>query len=151
MNDHALDQLTAELRAVAKQVDPVPETVTAAARAAFGWRLVDAELAELTYDSWVDDRALVGVRGSGGPRQLTFEASGLTVEVEMGDGAAPRLVGQFVPARAGVVEVRHQGGVLTVAVDDLGRFAAHGIPSGSLSLRCTADALSPVETEWVAV
>lgn len=151
MNEHELDQLTERLRVVGNRVDPVPAAVAVAARAAFGWRLIDAELAELTYDSVVDDAALVGVRGRGGPRQLTFEAPGLTVEVEVGDDAGPRLVGQLVPAHPGTVEVRHEGGSLTVAVDDLGRFATDRLPAGRLSLRCTADAAAPVETEWVAV
>lgn len=151
MTEHELDQLTARLRSVGKRVDPVPASVTAAARGAFDWRSVDAELAELVYDSWVDDAALAGVRGSSGPRQLTFEASGVTVEVQVGDGLAPRLVGQIVPAGPGTVEVRHRGGSLTLLVDDLGRFAAPRVPLGPLSLCCRGDASSSVQTEWIAV
>ncbi len=151
MTEQELDQFTGRLRTIGSRVDPVPPAVMSAARAAFEWRTVDAELAELTYDSWVDDRELAGVRGRGGRRQLTFEAPGLTVEVEVADGAAPGLVGQFVPAHRGTVELRHGTGVLTLAVDDLGRFTAPHFPAGPLSLRCTADAASPVETEWVAV
>lgn len=151
MTEQELDRFAGRLRTLVSQVDPTPPAVIAAARAAFEWRTVDAELAELTYDSWVDDRELAGVRGGGGPRQLTFEAPGLTVEVEVGDGAVPRLVGQVVPAHPGTVELRHGGGSLTLAVDDLGRFAAQHLPAGPLSLRCTAGAASPVETEWVAV
>ena len=151
MTEQELDQFAGRLRTIGSRMDPVPPAVLSAARAAFEWRTVDAELAELTYDSWVDDRELVGVRSSGGRRQLTFEAPGLTVEVEVADGAAPGLVGQLVPAHGGTVELRHGGGVLTLAVDDLGRFAVSHLPAGPLSLRCTADAASPVETEWVAV
>jgi hypothetical protein len=153
MTEVEIDQLADRLRVLGNRVDPVPVAVTAAARAAFAWRTVDAELAELTYDSWVDDRALAGVRGCGGARQLTFEAPGLTVEMEVG-AAAPCLVGQLVPAHPGTVEVRHDGGSLTLAVDDLGRFAAKHLPAGPLSLRCVIDAgagAAPVETEWVAV
>lgn len=151
MTNQELDQLTLRLRTAGNQFDPVPAAVSAAARAAFAWRAMGGELAELIYDSWVDDSALAGVRGSSDTRQLTFEAPGLTVEVEVGEGAAPRLVGQLVPAYPGTVELRHGGGSLTVAVDDTGRFAAENLPAGPLSLRCTADASSPVETEWVAV
>ena len=151
MTEQELDQFTGRLRALGRRMDPTPPAVTAAAKAAFEWRTVESELAELTYDSWMDDRELAGVRSSGGRRQLTFEAPGLTVEVEVADGAAPGLVGQLVPAHPGTVELRHGGGVLTLAVDDLGRFAASYLPAGPLSLRCTADAASPVETEWVAV
>lgn len=151
MTNLELDQLEVRLRSLGNRIDPVPAAVAAAASDAFSWRTIDSELAELTYDSLMDDRALAGVRGGGGPRQLTFEAPGLTVEVELGDGAAPHLVGQLVPPRFGTVEVRHEGGSVTLAVDDLGRFAAHHLPTGPLSLRCTADAAPPVETEWVAV
>lgn len=151
MIDQELDHIAERLRAIGSRVDPVPPAAVAAARAAFEWRTVDAELAELVYDSWMDDRALAGVRSSGGRRQLTFEAPGVTVEVEVGEGAAPDLVGQIVPALGGNVELRHEGGILTLEVDDLGRFAVRHLPAGRLSLRCNAPAASPVQTEWVAV
>ena len=41
----------AELRAIFAHLDPVPQLLDDAARAAFGWRTVDAELAELLRDS----------------------------------------------------------------------------------------------------
>lgn len=151
MNEQELDQLTERLRAVGNRVDPVPAAVSAAARAAFAWRAIDVELAELTYDSVVDEAALAGVRGRGGTRQLTFEAPGLTVEVEVGAADGLHLVGQLVPAHAGTVEVRHGGGSQTVVVDDLGRFTTDRLPAGPLSLRCSAAAAAPVDTEWVAV
>lgn len=151
MTEHECEELMGRLRTLGRRIDPPPPAVTAAARAAFEWRTVDTELAELTYDSWVDDRELAGVRSSGGSRQLTFEAPGVTVEVEMGGGVAPRLVGQVFPAHRGTIELRHRAGVITLAVDDLGRFAAPQLPAGPVSLRCTAVAASPVETEWVAV
>lgn len=151
MTEHECEELMGRLRTLGRRMDPTPPAVTAAASAAFQWRTLDAELAELTYDSWMDDRELAGVRSSGGQRQLTFEAPGVTVEVEVSGGASPRLVGQVVPAHPGTVELRHRTGITTLAVDDLGRFAAPHLPAGPVSLRCTAVADSPVETEWVAV
>ena len=41
----------AELRAIFAHLDPVPQLLDDAARAAFGWRTVDAEIAELLRDS----------------------------------------------------------------------------------------------------
>ena len=41
----------AELRAIFAHLDPVPQLLDDAARAAFSWRTVDAELAELMRDS----------------------------------------------------------------------------------------------------
>lgn len=152
MNDselHDLDALEAELRVLVRRLDPVPAAVDEAARAAFGWRSFDVELARLTYDSW-DDRALVGIRGHD-LRQLTFEAPGLTVEVEVGGGPAPTLVGQLAPVQGATVELRHRGGVATVIADGLGRFTLERLPSGPMSLRCRRAGAPAVETEWVPI
>ncbi|HWH35373.1 MAG TPA: hypothetical protein VNT56_08665 [Acidimicrobiales bacterium] len=151
VSEDELDQLMAQLGSIANRLDPVPAAVREAARAAFAWCTVDAELAALTFDSWADDRALVGVRG-GGARQLTFEAEKVIVEIQLSGGPTASLVGQIVPAGAGSVEVRHEGGSTTVDVDALGRFTAGRLPGGPLSLRCSGGGTAvPVETEWVAV
>ena len=48
-------------------IEPVPADVVAAAKASFTWRTIDAELAELTFDSVADTDALVGrARGPAG-------------------------------------------------------------------------------------
>ena len=139
--------LLAELRAALDQHDVVPDAVTAAAKAAFAWRTIDAELAELSYDSLLDDKELVGVRSSGAAaRQLTFEGEALTVEVEVGNG---RIIGQLVPAQPGEVEVRHPGGCITVTADALGRFLADDVPRGPVSLRCVTGAATATVTDWI--
>jgi hypothetical protein len=55
-------------------LEPIPDRLTAAAREAFGWRLADAELAELLFDSANDE--LAGVRGSTAQRRSFRFASG---------------------------------------------------------------------------
>ncbi len=55
------EELLADLRA-AGRLDPVPTEAVAAVRAAFIRRTIDAELAELTYDSDMDDERLAAVR-----------------------------------------------------------------------------------------
>ena len=71
MTDHPTDPLLDELRRLARAVDPVPDEVTAYARAALGWRRVDAELAELLADSRLE--ALSSTRsGAETARSLTF-------------------------------------------------------------------------------
>ncbi len=139
--------LLAELCLMAGIVDPVPPDAIAAARSAFAWRTMDAELAELTGDSSVNP-ALAGVRGVAAPTMLTFDAPGLTVEVEVLEVAGTRrLIGQVVPPGASAVEVRHRGGVTAAPVDEVGRFSAADIVAGPVSLRCSVgDAL--VETDW---
>lgn len=139
--------LLAEIRGLAALIDPVPPEAIAAARSAFAWRTMDAELAELTADSAVDER-LAGVRGAGTPTMLTFDAPGLTVEVELQEvGGHRRLMGQLVPPGPGLVEVRHRAGAATVPVDEVGRFSADDVAAGPVSLRCSSGA-QIVETDW---
>jgi hypothetical protein len=146
--------LLAELRA-AGALDPVPADAIAAARAAFVWRTIDAELAELTYDSLLEgeeEKELAGVRGPATARSLTFASDDLTVELDASAvGAGRRLVGQLVPPQPGEVEVRHAGGTVTVPADELGRFSAD-VAAGPVSLHCRGGrSPTPVTTDWVIV
>jgi hypothetical protein len=128
--------ILASLRGAAAIREPVPPCVLQAAREAFAWRLIDAELAELVADS-ACELAYAGTRGEGQPRLVTFEVPGGTsLELEADShGAAIRLLGQVLPARPGTAEVQHLGGSLVVPVDELGRFAAHGICPGPMRVR----------------
>ena len=58
--------------------DPVPDRVLDGARAAFTWRTIDTELAELVFDS---TQELAGVRAAEANRQVTFRAPGVEIEV----------------------------------------------------------------------
>ena len=140
-------ELLAELRGMTAFIDPVPPEAIAAARSAFAWRTMDAELAELTADTSVD-ATLAGVRSGDAPTMLTFDAPGLTVEIEvLGVAGHRRVLGQIVPPGQGDVEVRNRGGTATVQVDELGRFAADDIAPGPVSLRCRVG-VRVVETDW---
>jgi hypothetical protein len=61
------DPLVAELRTLVARVDPVPPLVTQVAKAALGWRRLDADLAELLSDSALETEALALARGPGVP------------------------------------------------------------------------------------
>ena len=64
------DELLAELREAVAEADLVTDRQREAARAAFTWRTVDAELAELLHDSALE---AAGVRGADdAPRTLSF-------------------------------------------------------------------------------
>jgi hypothetical protein len=142
------DVLLAELRELVSRVDPLSPDMVAAARASFAWRTIDAELAQLAHDTVVDADRMALVRGAGVPELRTFEAPGLTVEVEtVAVAGGVRLLGQLVPAQPGQVEIRHPGGTVTVDADEMGRFAAEGLPPGPVSLRCGAGATA-VDTDW---
>jgi hypothetical protein len=147
--DAADDILLEELRAVVNRFDPVSPEMVATARATFMWRTIDAELAQLTHDSVLDEQPVL-TRGvaAAPPTLLTFEAPGLTVEVEtISADAGWQLHGQLVPPQAGEIEVRHPAGSTTVPADEMGRFAAHGPHRGPVSLRCRAGDTT-VDTDW---
>jgi hypothetical protein len=142
------------LRGVLEEIDPVPGPLVEAAQAAFTWRTVDAELAELTADSVLDDAA---VRAFDAPRLLTFTAGAVSLVVEVaastgvGD-VARRLIGQIVGPHPAEVEVRHADGSLTVQTDDYGRFRAAPVPAGPISLALRfAGRRPPLVTSWVTV
>lgn len=130
------EMLLASLRVAAAIREPVPPCVLQAARDAFAWRLIDAELAELVADS-ACELAYAGTRGEAQPRLVTFEVPGGTsLELEAdANGAAIRLIGQVVPARPGKADVQHLGGSVVVPVDEVGRFAAYGICPGPMRVR----------------
>lgn len=150
------DRMVDHLRALAQRVDPPPALLGEFARAALGWRTIDAELAELSYDSAVDESLAGAVRGATrAPRLLTFDVGEVTVEVEVtAQGAGRSLAGQVVPMQSTVIEVRHSAGSTTVDTDELGRFAVEGLPAGPMSLRCRlADGggVRVVQTDWSAI
>ena len=132
----AVIELIAALRAEAAAHEPVPQEVVEAARAAFAWRLIDAELAELVADSIFEPK-LAGVRGDREPRILTFGVPGGTaLELEATPIAGGlRLLGQIVPGRSGTAQVQHPGGEVDADVDGMGRFAAEDIPHGHVRIR----------------
>ena len=151
------DDLIGDLRRVTSELDPIPEHVLSAARAAIGWRTIDAELAELIADSAVDEPALL-VRGAATqPRSLTFAAAGLTIELEAELAAADdlRLSGQLVPPQPAEVTIRQGQALLALRADERGRFATRGIARGPLSLRCRlGDEPGErrfVETAWTTI
>jgi hypothetical protein len=153
--DDADDELLDELRAIAARVDPTPEFVISAAKAAYTWRTIDdelAELAELTFDSMLEQTG--AVRGEEGPRMLTFETPEVTIEVEVtASGSARSIVGQVVPPEAGRVEIRHAGGTAEADVDELGRFSVERVERGPVSIRLHRASApeAPVVTDWLPV
>jgi hypothetical protein len=153
--DERDERLLADLRRIAQRIDPVPPWVTQAARAAFAWRSTDdAELAELTYDSVLDDGCCVTTRGSLRQRQLMFKSTELSVDIEVACiGQCRRILGQLVPRQVASIDIRHAGGVTSVKTDELGCFTADHLPSGPMSLRCRVGPTHTriVDTSWIAL
>jgi len=141
------------LASVSARLDPVPDDVVEAAVACFKWRSIDAELADLLFDSERGSAQLVGVRSHGGSRQLSFEAAHLVVELEVDLGGRPQLVGQLVPPGPADVEIRSPDTTVVVKADQLGRFWSDSLLAGAMSLRIVPDGSGhqPADTPWVSI
>lgn len=150
------DEVMVALATASRAVGGPPPDVVAAAKATFTWRTIDAELAELTFDSGADSDALAGVRSGGGARALTFEHDDVVVEVEVNEDAGGRtLVGQVGPAAPEWVELQQASGAAAVRfeTDDMGRFRVPGVASGPVRLLCRFPAGGRPEllTAWVTI
>ncbi len=151
-------QVLVALRGLFRRSDSPPGWVVEAAKASFGLRTIDAELAALTWDSLLDEPAVLvrGEHAATAPRSLTFEAGELAIEIEVSAPApARRIIGQVVPPQRARIEVRlapNEAGAREVRVletDDLGRFTLDGVGAGPLSLAVHREGLPVVTTEWV--
>jgi hypothetical protein len=147
-----------ELGELLARLDPMPPQLLDQARRAFCWRTVDAELAELSFDSLVDRDAALAVRAGDTalePRMLGFGAvvdgEDLSIDVEVSTAAGrSALIGQLWPAGAAVVEMQACGGGSTeVPTDELGRFLIQPVPRGPVRLQ-VRHAGRVVQTTWVS-
>lgn len=136
------DELLERLRGLAAVHDPVPAHVLGAAKAAFTMRTLDDELADLLFDSLLDE-ALVGLRGATA-RQLTFGVGDLAIDLDLDDAG---LVGQLSPAALVPVELQTLEDSTLTETDELGRFFLPR-PEGPFRLRVGVDGRH-VTTEWV--
>jgi hypothetical protein len=152
MDDEAVFE---ELRGLLARADPVPERLDEAAQAAFTWRTIDAELAELMRDSAELDAGALALRGAAtGPRLLSFESPRVAIEAEVSvtGPRERRLVGQIVPPVAATVTVEQGGVRLSVQADELGRFAFDRLGAGPARLRATLpDGGMEVATPWTSI
>ena len=146
------DELLARLAATLRGAQQPPADVDELARASFGLRDLDAQLAELVADSAVDVPA--GVRSSpeapAAPdvrrRRRRGRAAGDAREGRLGRARAGRATGPGPrPGRAG-----GPGGAVVVSdADQLGRFAIDLPSGGSWRLVCTRGGRTLVVTAWV--
>jgi hypothetical protein len=154
-HDDEHDRLEDELRDLFSQHDPVPALVTQAAKAALGWRRLDAELAELVADSALDAESLALTRGARATlRSMSFSAGRLTIDIEIyGEGADRMALGQLSPAGRARIELQtaDQGASRIIESDDLGRFRTKLPPAGSIRLRVASDPGGEnwVQTSWI--
>ena len=144
------ERLLAALGEALKASEDVPSWFVETGRNAFAWHNIDAELAQLTYDSNEDRREVAVVRSeTASVRSLTFTSAHLTVELEVAENS---LLGQIIPPRGGTLEIHTKAGMIsTTEVDEIGCFAVDPIPDSPFRLRCrTADG-TDVLTGWITI
>jgi hypothetical protein len=152
------EALLEQLRSLLELADPVPSEVTEFARAALGWRSLDAELAELVADSVLETEATSLTRAGGaGGRRLGFRSGELEIDAELTvERETCTLRGQLVPAPpSATVEVHGADGavVASTAVDSLGRFLLVFAKERRIRLGVIRiDPVGPpVETSWLTL
>jgi hypothetical protein len=137
------DQLLAQVAHIYQQLDPVPELVAKAARAAFELRDLDSQLIPL-----VDALSTTPVRSGTAQNFMSFALDDL--EVDLGGSADRfgwRLVGQIVGAVSTVV-VQSFSGTEQVSVDEHGRFSLV-ISAPTLCLKIQTPDGRQLRTQWV--
>ena len=143
------EQLLAALGEAMRARQAVPEWFVEAGKNAYAWHNIDAELAQLTYDSLVDrERAAIVRSEAASIRALTFTSTRLSIELEVGEGS---LLGQIIPPRAGTLEVHTTAGVTSSPVDEIGCFVVDPIPSSPFRLRCRTEDGADVLTGWITL
>jgi hypothetical protein len=144
------EELLAALRQALLARQTVPPGFVEAAQNAFAWHNIDAELAELTYDSVRDDEMATSVRAEAASiRALTFSSAHLTIELEV---TQESLLGQIVPTQTATVTVQPSAGSETlVQTDEIGCFSIRPIPSGPFRLHCRTAAGVDVLTGWITL
>ena len=144
------ERLLAALGEALKASEDVPSWFVETGKNAFAWHNIDAELAQLTYDSNEDRHEVAVVRSeTASVRSLTFTSAHLTVELEVAENS---LLGQIIPPRGGTLEIHTKAGTIsTTEVDEIGCFAVDPIPDSPFRLRCrTADG-TDVLTGWITI
>jgi len=144
------DRLLGALSQALKARQAVPSWFVETGRNAFAWHNIDAELAQLTYDSHGDRREAAVLRSeTASIRALTFTSAHLTLELEVTGNS---LLGQLLPPRAGELEIHTRAGqISTTEVDEIGCFSVDPIPDSQFRLRCrTADG-TDVLTGWITI
>jgi hypothetical protein len=144
------EELLAALRQALAERQAVPPEFVEAAKNAFAWHNIDAELAELTYDSSRDAEPAPSTRAeTASIRALTFTSAHLTIELEVTHDS---LLGQIVPAQPGTIKVQlRDGAESTVPADRIGRFTIRPMPAGTFRLHCKTSPDADALTNWITL
>ena len=143
------EQLLVALGEAMKARAAVPAWFAETGRNAYAWHNIDAELAQLTYDSRTDADAMAAARSETATiRALTFTSAHLSIELEVANGS---LFGQVVPPQPGTLETRTKAGMTTSPVDETGFFTVAPIPPAPFLLRFGTTDGAYVMTGWITL
>jgi hypothetical protein len=144
------ERLTEALRAARRARLAVPAWFIAMGKSAFAWHDVDAELAQLTYDSVGDHREALAMRSEPASiRALTFTSAHVSLQFEVNGDS---LLGEVIPAQAGVLEIHTKAGpAATTEVNEIGCFEIAPIPPAPFRLRYHAPDGTDVTTSWIVL
>jgi hypothetical protein len=144
--------LMTALRESSRARRDVPAWFVEAGQSAYAWHDIDAQLAQLTYDSSRDQDMESVVRSAGTRSEpasihtLTFTSACLSIELEVTPHA---LLGQIIPPQPGTVEQQARDGEIdTGQIDEIGCFYIQPVPRGSFRLRCRTHDGIDVVTNW---
>ena len=143
------EELLGELQQAISARRAVPPEFVEAAKNAFMWHNIDAELAQLTYDSTRSSELVATRSEAASIRALTFTSTRLTIELEVAEDS---VLGQIVPAQLATIEVQSQDGPSSViSTDEIGCFSIQPIPAGPFRLRCQTGAGTDVLTGLITL
>lgn len=142
------DQLLAALGDAVRARQAVPDAFVEMGKGGYAWHRIDAELAQLTYDSGTVRIAAVRSE-TASVRALSFASAHLSMELEVTEDC---LLGWVIPSRAGTLEAQTGAGASTeTTVDEIGCFAVDPIPASPFRLRFRAADGTDVLTVWVTL
>jgi hypothetical protein len=143
------EHLLAALGEAVRAREAVPPWFVETGKSAYAWHNIDAELAQLTYDSSHDTIGAAVTRAEAASiRSLTFTSPHLSLELEVTGNS---LLGQVIPPRAGTLEIHTRAGVTTSPVDEIGCFAVDPSPASPFRLRYRAPDGTDVLTGWITL
>lgn len=144
------DQLLAALKESLRIQRDVPAEFTEAGKDAYAWHNIDAELAQLTYDSLQDRAPALSVRSeTASIRALTFTSDHLTIEIEVNEDS---LLCQLFPTGEATIELQTRAGIIaSIQADEVGCFAIRPIPASPFRLRCRTTDDTNVVTGWITL
>ena len=144
------EEVLAALQQALRAQRAVPPAFIEAGKSAFAWHNIDAELAQLTYDSILDPAPELAMRAEAASiRALTFTSAHLTIELEV---AQDSLLGQIIPAQSATIRIQPRTGAETaLATDEIGCFSVQPIPSGPFRMHCRTAAGVDALTGWMTL